>query len=260
MTCPRHLRPWLLVVLLACALAARAEKIADIHPDNYVTDLAAVLTPATVTHLNALCGEVERKTGAQIAVVTVKSLDGRSVEDYAVDLFKQLGVGGKTDNRGILILLAPNDRRYRFEVGYGLEPVINDARAGDIGREIVPYLRANNFDLALHVATLRVAARIADAAGVTLDAAPRPVRTQRPANDNAFPWWIFPLGFFVVPTALGLLRRHAPAGRRYSRGTSGWWIGPGGFGGGGFGGGGFGGGFGGFGGGSSGGGGASGSW
>jgi len=64
-----------------------------------------------------------------MAIVTVQSLDGESVENYAVDLYKQLGVGSKKDNRGVLLLVAPHERKYRIEVGYGLEPVINDARA-----------------------------------------------------------------------------------------------------------------------------------
>ena len=91
--------------------------------------------------METICAEVQQKTGAQIAVVTVNSLDGESKEDYAADLYKQLGVGPKKDNRGVLVLLAPSERQYRIEVGYGLEPVINDARAGDIGRAMVPDLR-----------------------------------------------------------------------------------------------------------------------
>ncbi len=81
------------VLLLACCSFAWAEKIADIHPQGYVTDLAQVIDPATKAKLETLCAEVEQKTGAQIAVVTVNSLDGRTREDYAADLYKQLGVG-----------------------------------------------------------------------------------------------------------------------------------------------------------------------
>jgi TPM domain len=121
-----------------------------------------VISSTTCDQLNALCAEVERKTGAQIAVVTVRSLEGQPIENYAVDLFKHLGVGRK-DNRGILLLVAPNDRRYRFEVGYGLEPVINDARAGDIGREMIPLLRQNDYSAAVQLAVGRVANIIAEA-------------------------------------------------------------------------------------------------
>lgn len=262
----RQLR--LLVLLFVVVSLACAEKISDVHPVNYVTDVAGVLDPTTVGRINAVAGDVERKTGAQIAVVTVKSLDGRPVEDYAVDLYKHLGVGHK-DDRGVLLLLATGDRKYRIEVGYGLEPVINDARAGDIGREMVPYLRQNDYNSAIELASGRIATRIADASNVKLDQTPAVVRNQgRGSEDEGFPWWILPLGFIVIPFLINAITRSSRRGRRRRLGGFPWWLGPGGFGGGwgGGGGGGWGGSsgggisFGGFGGGSSGGGGASGSW
>jgi uncharacterized membrane protein YgcG len=115
---------------------AFADDIKRIVPTSYVTDLAGVIPTGTRQRLEALCGELEQKTGAQLAIVTVRSLDDRPVEDYTVDLFKHLGVGSKKQDSGVLLLLAPNDRKYRVEVGYGLEPIINDARAGDAGRSV----------------------------------------------------------------------------------------------------------------------------
>src|ERR1700741_2963733 len=129
-----------LLVLLE-ALPVVAENPKDIHPSGYVTDLAGVISSDTKAKLEALCREVEDKTGAQIAIVTVHSLQDESVENYAVDLYKELGVGSKRDNRGVLLLVAPDEHKYRIEVGYGLEPVINDARAGDAGRAMVRLLR-----------------------------------------------------------------------------------------------------------------------
>src|SRR3989441_12813647 len=110
-----------------------------------------------------------------MAIVTVGSLEGESVENYAVDLYKQLGVGSKKDNRGVLLLVAPNERKYRIEVGYGLEPVINDARAGDAGRAMVPFLRQGDYSKAAEVATWQLAKYIAADSGVTL-------RGQQPAG------------------------------------------------------------------------------
>jgi uncharacterized membrane protein YgcG len=125
--------------LFSFALAANAEKIQDIHPTSYVTDLAHIIAPDSKTRLENLCLELEQKTGAQMAIVTILSLDGQDVDQYGNDLFKQLGVGNKKDNRGVLLLVAPTDRKYRVEVSYGLEPVINDARAGDAGRLMRSY-------------------------------------------------------------------------------------------------------------------------
>ena len=128
-------------LVLCVAAITRAEDLKQIRPTGYVTDLAGIIQPQTKTQLEALCLELEQKTGAQMAVVTVKSLDGNDIETYAADLYKQIGIGSKKTNEGVLLLVAPNDRKYRVEVGYGAEPVINDARAGDAGRLMVPYFR-----------------------------------------------------------------------------------------------------------------------
>lgn len=251
----------LCILLLLAALPATAENPKNIHASGYVTDLASVVAPDVKARLEALCFEVEEKTGAQIAVVTVHSLEGQSVENFAVDLYKQLGVGSKRDNRGVLLLVAPDEHKYRVEVGYGLEPVINDARAGDAGRAMVPLLREGNYSAAIETATWMLAKDIADDRGVTLSGQPpsRPEQNERGHSSPISLWAIL----FVIWIFFSIARagRRAAGGRR----GGGWWIGPmlggmGGWRGGGFGGGSGGGGFGGFGGGSSGGGGASGSW
>jgi len=256
-----------LLLLLAAAVAAHAQKPADLpKPKDYVSDLAGVMTPEAVQKLNLLAGEVEQKTGAQVAVVTVKSLDGEEASQYANELFKQWGVGGKKDDRGVLILLAPNERKYFTEVGYGLEPILNDAKVGDFGREMVPALKQKDYNGALIVITTRVAQTIAADAGVQLSGVPN--IPQRRASDDRIPaFWVF-VGLFVfiwVMSRIGGRRRRRgmflpwifPGG---GFGGGGWSSGGGGWSGGGFGGGSGFGGFGGFGGGSSGGGGAGGSW
>jgi uncharacterized protein len=257
-----------ILIFLGCALVLRAENLKSIHPTGYVTDLAGVIAADTKARLEALCYELEQKTGAQMAIVTVRSLDGESIENYAVDLYKQLGVGSKSDNRGVLLLVAPAEHKYRVEVGYGLEPVINDARAGDAGRAMVPLLRESNYSSAIETAAWILAKYIADDRGVTLSGRP-PAHTGRKTRDNSSPigfWGIL----FLIWVIFSIFRAGTRAGSGRTGGRGGWWIGPmlgglsGGWRGGGFGGssGGYsgGGGFGGFGGGSSGGGGASGSW
>jgi len=243
-----------------------------------VTDLAGVIGAEKKAALEALGTELEQKTGAQMAIVTVRSLDGDSVDSYAVDLYKQLGIGSKKDNRGVLLLLAPNDRKYRIEVGYGLEPVINDARAGDAGRAMVPFLRQGDYGDAVETAAWQLAKHVADDAHVTLSNEPSVRRIHRGRNGGGSGiFWIF-VGLIILFAFLGrasggrglrgggsggsgllwfLLGMMANSGRG-SRGSWGGGSDGGGFGGGsgGWGGGGFGG----FGGGSSGGGGASGGW
>lgn len=260
----------LLALVVACC-GAFAEKIAGIRPQGYVTDLAGVINPQTRASLEALCAEVEHKTGAQIAVVTVHSLEGETKENYAVDLYKHLGVGSKKNNYGVLLLVAPSERQYRVEVGYGLEPVINDARAGDIGRSMVPSLRAGNYSAAILTAVTQIAQLIAADKGVQLTGVSS--LPQEEPSRSSTPWWIpFVIIFIVFQLIRWAFSRWGGGGGGRGRrgGGGGGWLpillagSGGGFHGGGFGGssGGFsgGGGFGGFGGGLSGGGGAGGSW
>jgi uncharacterized protein len=272
----RHLNFFRFGLLLCAAffgaLLARAEDIKSIHPTGYVTDLAEVIGAAKKASLEALCAELEQKTGAQLAIVTVRSLEGESVENYAVDLFKQLGIGSKKENRGVLLLVAPNERKYRIEVGYGLEPVINDARAGDAGRAMVPYLRQNDYGRAVEIGAWQLAKYIGDDSNVTLSGRP-PVPQHRGEGDRrgSLSLWLF----LAVIVLFSIIGRLSSGGRGGSGSGLLWFLlgmlanssggrSSGGWGGGGFGGGSGGwsggGGFGGFGGGSSGGGGASGSW
>jgi uncharacterized protein len=262
----------LLCAALFGAVFTRAEDIKTIHPTGYVTDLAGVIGGDRIAKLEALCTELEQKTGAQMAIVTVRSLDGQSVEYYAVDLFRQLGIGSKKDNRGVLLLVAPSDRKYRIEVGYGLEPVINDARAGDVGRAMVPFLRQGDYGDAIETAAWQLAKYIADDSKVTLSGQPPATRIRHSNRGGGIGiFWVI-VGLFILFSILGRSSGMRPGGgggsgllwfllgmMANSGGSRGSWGG-GGFGGGSGGWGGGGGGFGGFGGGSSGGGGASGSW
>ena len=267
--------------LAACFPPARAEDISKIQPTGYVLDLAGVLKPATKSQLEAMCLELQQKTGAQLAIVTVKSLDGRDAPTYANDLFKHLGVGGKKDDTGVLLLVAPNDRKYWTEVGYGLEPVINDARAGDAGRLMVPYFRQGDYNQGINAAAWRLAKYIADSKGVTLTGMAKVAAPTRSTKSSIGVWIVLGIILLFVLLASrggggGGSNRYTGGGRSgannallwaailggmgNNRGRGGWGGSGGGWGGSGGGWGGGGGGFGGFGGGSSGGGGAGGSW
>jgi len=132
-----------LVLVLVCGVRASAAL-----PDHtgYVTDLASVLDDATEAKLKASLSDVEKETTAEVAVVTVRSLEGMTVEDYANRLFRQWGIGKKGKDNGVLVLVAPGERKIRIEVGYGLEPVLPDGLAGNIVRnQALPEFRNGDF-------------------------------------------------------------------------------------------------------------------
>jgi len=157
-------------------LTASAQR--DLEPRGYVSDFAEVLSASTKDQLAALCAEVDQKAHAQIVVSTVASLDGRSIVDFSIDLATQRGLGPAQSERGVLILLAVEDRQYRFEVGRGLEPVLPDSKTASFGREAMPYLLQANYDAALLLMSRRVADVIAQDRGITLTT-PQPVPPPR---------------------------------------------------------------------------------
>ena len=259
----------LLIAIVAARGATSAERVQDLpRPTNYVSDLAGVLSAENKQALNQYCSEVDHQAHAQIAVVTVKSLDGEEIPDYAVSLYDAWKIGAKGTDRGVLILLATADRKRSIKVGYGLEGILPDGKVGDIGRTMVPALRAGNYDQAVGLAVSQIGQVIAADAGVTLQQpmTQRGPPRQQPAGVPFGRLIFFGIVFLVLIVFLsragggGLLG--FLLGMFFGGGGRGGWGG-GGFGGGdggGSGGGGGDGGFGGFGGGSTGGGGADGSW
>ena len=101
-------------------------------PSGYVNDFASIMDPAQKTALETELKNLKEKTGIEFTVVTVESLSGTTVEDYATRLFENWKIGQKDKDNGLLFLIAPNERKVRFEVGYGLEGTLNDARTGRI--------------------------------------------------------------------------------------------------------------------------------
>src|SRR5207253_6478746 len=173
------------ILMLRISVLVCAEPVSQLHPTDYVNDFAHVLDQTTIAQLDNICQQIDEKAHAQIAVVTVNSLDGSDIESYAVDLFKKWGIGSKSTNRGVLILLAVKDRKYRIEVGYGLEPILPDGKVGGFGREAVPYLKQGDYSGAGRLLVSRVAEVIAADAGIALDNQPAPVRRDVPQEKTS---------------------------------------------------------------------------
>lgn len=115
----------------------------------YVNDYANVLTKETEEHIINQNVALNNKTGAQIVVVTVNSLEGKDIETYANELFRSFGIGDKEKNNGVLLLISTEDRKVRIEVGYGLEETITDGKSGRIlDSYMISSLKDNDYDTA----------------------------------------------------------------------------------------------------------------
>jgi len=257
--------------LLLCGLfscpPSGAEQVKDLpKPTDYVSDFAHVLSPQAVAELDSLCSQLDHSNAkSQIAIVTVRNLDGDDAADWANQLEDAWKMGKKGSDKGVLVLLAVDDHKYRIDVGYGLEGILNDAKLGDIGREMRPYLRARDYDSAVTMAVGQVAQVIAADAGVTLsNETDQPVQPRaRHQGGSALPFILFILIFLFFGgfTVLRILLFLGLFGGGWRGGPwMGSGMGGGGWSGGGGGSSGGGGGFGGFGGGGFGGGGAGGDW
>src|SRR5438309_7826098 len=118
--------------------------------------------------ITALCEELDRDADAQLAIVTIHTLEGDTAQDFANRLFEKWGVGPKGKVRGVMVLLAVDDRQYWTEVGYGLEPILPDGKVGGFGREMLPLLRQRQYGAALLQISSEIASTIGADRGVTL--------------------------------------------------------------------------------------------
>jgi uncharacterized protein len=197
------------LVWLACAgLCALDPK--TLQPQGYINDFAGVVPAEQRASINRYAAAVERATGVQIAIVTVKSLEGAPIEDFANDLFRQWGIGQKATNEGLLFLFAIDDHRSRLEVGRGLEPIITDGTSGSVLREMRPALRAGNYGGAFETAARELGQRIAQAKGVSIDEDGGSRRREAPGGGSEFP---FPIVLFLVfLVAMFLISRNRSSG------------------------------------------------
>jgi uncharacterized protein len=156
-----------------------------LHPQGYLSDFAGVVDAQSKAALEQYCAAVEKSTGAQMALVTVKSLEGEPIEAVANAIFHNWGIGQKGKNEGIMLLLVTADRRSRLEVGYGLEPIIPDGLAGSMLDDMRPALRQEHYGEALMAAAQTIGSIIAKAKGANISA-PLPRRTH--SHPGSIPW------------------------------------------------------------------------
>lgn len=279
----------MLALLLATLVWLAGPALAQTFPPltGRVVDNANLLAPDQEAALTAKLEGLEQSTGRQLVVATLLDLQGYPIEDYGYRLGRSWGIGQKAENDGVILLIAPNDRKMRIEVGYGLEPYLTDALSSVIIREqIRPKFQAGDFPGGITagvdaiIAQLQLPQEQAQARQDQILAQTRS-RSEERRSSGGFPFglifWGVALLFVLSAMRRGSKKRGMFGSKRYRRGGSDWpvwlWVASelaegasrgrsSGWGGGGFGGGGGWGGGGGFsgGGGSFGGGGASGDW
>lgn len=245
----------ILSLTIGIALPAGAAFQVPQKNDGYVTDDANVLSESAEQSLESLATELDQKTKSQIAILTVPSLDGTPLEQASLEVARKWGIGDKEKSRGLLILFALNDHKFRAEIGYGLEGTITDGTSGQVrDRYMRPYFKQGDYETGLLEGSKAYASLIAKANSVTLSGGNQNVDVhpnQEGSDEQGIPW---PIIIFIILFLIPMFFNRRGGG-------SGYYGSPfiGGFGGGGYSGD-SGSSFGGFGGGDFGGGGSSGDW
>ncbi|MGK6323028.1 TPM domain-containing protein [Sphingomonas sp. DT-51] len=212
---------WLALLLALVALLVATHAAAQHFPPltGRVVDAAKLLDADQVRQLDSLSAAVEQASSRQLVVATVPSLEGYPIEDYGYRLGRAWGIGQKGANNGVILLVAPDERKVRIEVGYGLEPIVTDAYASVIvNQTILPHFRDG--DMAGGI--VAGAQRLADQLKLPLEAAERRAAQasarKAPAQDGG-DWMVaaFWIAVVLVFVLLPLLRRSG-GGKRYRGG------------------------------------------
>ncbi len=162
-------------------------------PAKRITDLTGTLSQQFINRMEKRLIEYEKKTSNQIAVLMIPTLSGYPLEDYSIRVAEKWKIGQKGKDNGVIILIVKKDRKIRIEVGYGLEDVLTDARAGDIIRSIMaPHFRKGDFEGGIEKA---IGAIIA----ITEGKFKGPIRSRKPQH---IPWF-FGIPFFGLFLSVG---------------------------------------------------------
>jgi len=182
----------IIIFLILFTISSLAITIPKATSDFYVNDFANVMTTETKQLIMQKSVELQSKTGAQIVVATVNDMGGSAVEEYAITMARQYGIGEKQKNNGVLILLAISERKSRIEVGYSLEGALPDGKTGRIQDEyMTPYYAKNNFDEGLKNGYIAILNEVLKEYSITLDGT---VSAQKGAANNGS----IPVAFQII--------------------------------------------------------------
>lgn len=218
------MKKWLVICLLLFAVLP-ANALQQLNFKGFIADEANILSEQVKNDLNMTLWDLQKKSGADIAVVTLQSLDGKSVEQTALEIGRTYKIGSKEKNNGVVFLTALAERKMRIELGYGLENKISMSSLEYIrDNDILPYYKQLNYQSGIARGTYQLANIVAQAEGVSIKTqGVCPSQTYSSASDERHPWWIWP---FAIIMSIFCPRR-----RRFDYGGFGGFGGGGGFGG-----------------------------
>ena len=207
-----------LLILVASAAAA-----APTFPPltGRVVDNAQLLSPEAEANLSGELAALEQKTGRQLVVTTLPTLQGYEIEDYGYQLLRAWGIGRKAENDGVILIVAPNEKSVRVEVGYGLEPVLTDALSSlIIQRALLPAFREGRFEAGIVAGTGELVKQLSlpdtEARALVAQAAASPKRSTTPGSS-------LPLILAVIVVFLMLTGAQRTFGARRT-GAGLWWL------------------------------------
>ncbi len=182
-------------------------------PQGFVSDFARILSAVDIQTMNSQLQALQNSSSAQVAVVTIQALGNETIETYATKLFQEWGIGQKGKDNGLLILVAPNDRAARIEVGYGLEGAVTDIQAGNIvNKTMIPAFKAGDYGVGIKSAVAGVSLLIQGS-----PEAERYYSTQTQSNTSGSHVNLSVVFFFIIIAANALARILGS--------TKSWWLG-----------------------------------
>lgn len=200
-----------LCMLFLMSVCCHAEAPLPSQPveNIYVSDNAGIIDADTESQIGKIGTDLNKRFGAQLVVVTVDSLHGDDIESYSNRLFRTWGIGSKDKNNGVLLMIAKKDRKFRIEVGYGLEGAITDGYAGTVLDDMKPYFRDEEYSEGIMEAYGKLAAKTYAEYGVdvpeeftaVVQLAGKGLGNEIPSGDEEYEWWTYLIG---VPVALAL--------------------------------------------------------
>lgn len=189
------------VICFAILVALPASALHRLNFDGFIADEANLLSKDIKYDLNMTLWDLQKKSGADIAVITLPSLEGKSVEDTALEIGRTYKIGSKDKNNGVVFLTTLSERKMRIELGSGLEKKINMKSIENIrDNDILPYYRKSDYQNGIARGTYKLAEIVAQAEGVEVSTQGTcPSKPTKSSSRDNYPWWVYVLAIIMAP-------------------------------------------------------------